>query len=259
MYNLLYIQSREVFRGLSAEPPSRRRLRPRSDDHQHQVLSRWRLHAPVHCCPRSPPEYFPLSLLLAIRRFQVSTGMISDSSSALGDGSGSGNGSAHADLHRLRSRLQEILETIDKFESPIRLPPVLDVSFVGDDPSRPGGARPAGEIAIPGLRGLEESIRRDFDVLTKVSSGLIQDAPASGFRSPLISSSWMILRTRNFHRCRQMRHTSWPCGMKFWPHLHPWLGFGVHFRIQEDAKIYATTYPKPARRNKKRRMLRLMS
>jgi hypothetical protein len=95
--------------------------------------------------------------------------MISDDSSALGDGSGSGKCAAHVDLHRLRSRLQEILETIDNFESPIRLPPVLDVSLAGDEPSRLGGARATGEAAIPGLRGLEEAFRRDLDVLTKVS------------------------------------------------------------------------------------------
>lgn len=95
--------------------------------------------------------------------------MISDHPSAFGDGSGNGQSAAHADLHRLRSRLQEILETIDKFESPIRLPPILDVSLASDEPSRLGGGRAAGETTIPGLRGLEEAFRRDLDVLTKVS------------------------------------------------------------------------------------------
>lgn len=115
--------------------------------------------------------------------------MISDHSSAFGDGSVSGQNAAHADLHRLRSRLQEILETIDKFESPTRLPPILDVSLAGDDPSRLGAARATGETAIPGLRGLEESFRRDLDVLTKVSSSPIRDVLALGFRNTLIGSS----------------------------------------------------------------------
>lgn len=112
--------------------------------------------------------------------------MISDDHSAFGDGSGSGRSAAHVDLHRLRSRLQDILGTIDKFESPIRPPPILDVSLAGDDPSRLGGARVAGETAIPGLRGLEESFRRDLDVLTKVSLRTIQGVL---FGSTLISSS----------------------------------------------------------------------
>lgn len=80
----------------------------------------------------------------------------------------SGYNGAHADLHRLRLRLQEILESINAFEPPIRLPPVLDASLVGDDTSRVGGARVVGKAALPGLRGLEESVRRDLDVLTKV-------------------------------------------------------------------------------------------
>lgn len=115
--------------------------------------------------------------------------MISDHPSAFGDGSGSGKSAAHDDLHRLRSRLQEILESIDKFESPIQLPPILDVSSAGDDPPRLGGARATGDTAIHGLRGLVESIRRDLDVLTKVSSDAIQDVPASRFRSAFVSSS----------------------------------------------------------------------
>lgn len=117
--------------------------------------------------------------------------MISDNPSAFGDGSGSGNGhnGAHIDLHRLRLRLQDILETIGKFESPIRLPPVLDTSLAGDDPSRLGGTKAIGEAAIPGLRGLEESIRRDLDVLTKVCFSPILNALASAFSNALISSS----------------------------------------------------------------------
>lgn len=113
--------------------------------------------------------------------------MISDGYSAFGDGSGNGQSAAHADLHRLRLRLQEILETIDKFESPIRLPPILDAPLASEDPSRLGGTRATGETAIPGLRGLEESIRRDLGVLTKVGSSAIQDVLIFGLRSAFSS------------------------------------------------------------------------
>lgn len=94
--------------------------------------------------------------------------MVSDPS-ASEDRNGSGcNAAAHADLHRLHLRLRDILESIYTFEPPIRLPPVLDASLVNDDASRVGGARSAGKMALPGLRGLEESVRRDSDVLSKV-------------------------------------------------------------------------------------------
>lgn len=85
------------------------------------------------------------------------------------DQSGSGRDGPHADLHRLRLRLREILDSIHAFEPPIRSPPVLDVSLANDDSTRAGGVRGlVGKTAIPGLRGLEESVRRDLDVLTKV-------------------------------------------------------------------------------------------
>ena len=100
------------------------------------------------------------------------------SSSASEDRNGSGYNGVHADLHRLRSRLREILESIYAFEPPIRPPPVLDASSANDDPSRVGTARKA---TVPGLRGLEESVRRDLDVLTKVGENVTQGrAPSSG-------------------------------------------------------------------------------
>ena len=104
--------------------------------------------------------------------------MISDPSSASEGRNGSGYNAAHADLHRLSSRLREILESIYAFEPPIRLPPVLDAAVVNDDPSRVGGVRLAGKTGLPGLRGLEESVRRDLDVLTKVGENIIQAVPA---------------------------------------------------------------------------------
>jgi len=94
--------------------------------------------------------------------------MVSNSYSASEDRSGGAYNGAHADLDRLRSRLQEILESIHAFEPPIRLPPVLDASLANDDPSRLGGVRVVGRTVLPGLRGLEESVRRNLDVLTKV-------------------------------------------------------------------------------------------
>jgi hypothetical protein len=108
--------------------------------------------------------------------------MISDGSSAPEDQSGGGYNGVHVDLHRLRLRLQEILTSIRAFESAIQLPPVLDVSLVGDDPSRVGGVG-SGETTIPGLRGLEESVRRDLDVLTKVRLNTIQYALGSKLSS----------------------------------------------------------------------------
>lgn len=96
------------------------------------------------------------------------------SSSPSEDRNGSGYNGVHADLYRLRLRLQEILESIHTFEPPIRPPPVLDTSLANDDPSRVGGARLTGRAALPGLKGLEESVRRDLDVLTKVGENVIQ-------------------------------------------------------------------------------------
>jgi len=106
--------------------------------------------------------------------------MVSDSSSASEDRSAGGYNGAHADLDRLRSRLQGILESIHAFEPPIRLPPVLDVSLANDEPSRLGGVRVVGKTVLPGLRGLEESIRRDLDVLNKVGENFSQGALVSG-------------------------------------------------------------------------------
>ena len=104
--------------------------------------------------------------------------MTSDPPSASEDRNGSGYNAAHADLHRLSLRLREILESIYAFEPPIRVPPVLDTSLVNDDASRVGGVRLAGKAALPGLRGLEESVRRDLDVLTKVGENILQGVPA---------------------------------------------------------------------------------
>lgn len=90
------------------------------------------------------------------------------------DQSGSRGDGPHADLHRLRSRLQEILDSIHTFEPPIRSPPVLDASLTNDYSARVGGVRGVvGKTAVPGLRGLEESVRRDLDVLTKVGESVI--------------------------------------------------------------------------------------
>ena len=104
--------------------------------------------------------------------------MVSDSSSDSEDRNGSGYNAAHADLHRLNSKLRGILESIYAFEPPIRAPPVLDASLVNDDASRVGGVRLAGKTTLPGLRGLEESVRRDLDVLTKVGENIIHGIPA---------------------------------------------------------------------------------
>ena len=103
-----------------------------------------------------------------------------NSSSASEDRSRSGcNDGAHDDLHRLRVQLREILESIHTFESPIRPLPVLDVSLANDDPARVGGVRAAEKAVLPGLRGLEESVRRDLDVLTKVRGCAIQGVLSS--------------------------------------------------------------------------------
>ena len=106
--------------------------------------------------------------------------MVSDGYSTSEDQDGSGYNGVHVDLYRLRSRLQEISRSIYTFESPIRLPPVLDASLAGDNSSRTRSVRGSDEMVIPGLRALEESIRRDLDVLTKVSSHNIPDVLASG-------------------------------------------------------------------------------
>lgn len=103
-----------------------------------------------------------------------------NSSFASEDRNGNGpNDGAHGRLHRLRLRLREILESIHTFEPPIRLPPVLDASLANDDPTRMGSVRPAEKAMLPGFRGLEESVRRDLDVLTKVGASVIQCALGS--------------------------------------------------------------------------------
>lgn len=115
--------------------------------------------------------------------------MVSDGTSA--DQNESGYNGAHVDLHRLRLRLQEILGSIYAFESPIRLPPVLDASLAGDDPSRVGGSRTAAETAIPGLRGLEESVRRDLDVLTKfLDDPRNETLPPLSTNAPYLVAVW---------------------------------------------------------------------
>ena len=185
--------------------------------------------------------------------------MVSDGTSPSEDQSGNGYNGAHVDLHRLRLRLQEILASIHAFEPSIRLPPVLDVSVAADDPYRVGGTG-TGEANIPGLRGLEESAHRDLDVLTRVSSNVIQYLLDSGLRSVSVSSSWMILGTRNFHRFRRTRRISWPCGTRFCLLSPPLLGFGVHSRIQGDGQPWETTHLKPAgRRSRRHQMSRSMS
>ena len=115
--------------------------------------------------------------------------MASDSSSTSEDRSGSGPSGAHAELYQLRPRLQEILESICAFEPPIRSPPVLDASLVSDDPSGIGGARVVRKTALPGLRGLEESVRRDLDVLNKVGKNITPVCLVQNSRGTSISSS----------------------------------------------------------------------
>ncbi|KAF9645257.1 hypothetical protein BDM02DRAFT_3101679, partial [Thelephora ganbajun] len=107
------------------------------------------------------------------------------------DRSRSGYNGAHADLHRLRSRLQEILKSIRAFEPPILLPPVLDTSLANDDPSRVGGARVMSKTALPGLRGLEESVRRDLDVLTKfLTDPKNEGLPPLSTNAPYLVAVW---------------------------------------------------------------------
>ncbi|KAF9781295.1 hypothetical protein BJ322DRAFT_267761 [Thelephora terrestris] len=116
--------------------------------------------------------------------------MISDGSSAPEDQSGGGYNGVHVDLHRLRLRLQEILTSIRAFESAIQLPPVLDVSLVGEDPSRVGGIG-SGETTIPGLRGLEESVRRDLDVLAKfLDDPKSEELPPLSTNAPYLVAVW---------------------------------------------------------------------
>lgn len=176
--------------------------------------------------------------------------MVSDGSSPSGDRFGSGYNGVHVDLHRLRLRLQEILKSIHAFESPIRLPPVLDASSASDDPSRVGG-----DTVIPGLRGLEESVRRDLDVLIKVCGSIIlPECASSRLRGASISSFWMIRRARNLHHFRRMHPISRPCGTRFWLRLHLLWGFGVHSRIRLDVRPQAMAFLEAGRRNQRHRM-----
>ena len=70
----------------------------------------------------------------------------------------------HPELQAQREKLRSILQTIPSFGSGIVKPPVIDASFEGSrDEEKPH------HETIPGLRALRDAVKRDLDVLDKVS------------------------------------------------------------------------------------------
>jgi hypothetical protein len=71
---------------------------------------------------------------------------------------------AHAELHATRSQLRDVYESIRAYQHPIARPPIIDACFEDrvDDVQH--------VEAVPGLRGLRESVRKDLDILDKVGS-----------------------------------------------------------------------------------------
>lgn len=77
----------------------------------------------------------------------------------------------HLELHSLRSQLREIYEAISTFGATQLAvkPPILESSIDLND----GGVNEefhSHQDAVKGLRALRDSIRRDLDVLEKVSA-----------------------------------------------------------------------------------------
>ena len=74
---------------------------------------------------------------------------------------------SHADLHVLRDKLIGILKSVSSFAPSVSRPPIIDSSFdLAGNPAE-NAHRPD---AVKGLRALKDSVKRDLDVLEKVSS-----------------------------------------------------------------------------------------
>lgn len=71
----------------------------------------------------------------------------------------------HPELHRLRTQLQEMLESMSKFVPAMPKPPIIDSSF---DLSGHAGEDVQRRDAIRGMRSLKDTVKRDLDVLEKV-------------------------------------------------------------------------------------------
>lgn len=68
----------------------------------------------------------------------------------------------HPELQVQRQKLRSILQTIPSFGSGVVKPPVIDASLDSRE-EKPN------QDTIPGLRMLRDAVRRDLDVLDKVS------------------------------------------------------------------------------------------
>ena len=73
----------------------------------------------------------------------------------------------HPELHTLRTRLQDILYSIEHFHPPAPRPPIIDssVEFLGTKQHEEQWLQ---RRHTPGLKKLKEAVRVDYDVLDKV-------------------------------------------------------------------------------------------
>lgn len=72
----------------------------------------------------------------------------------------------HADLHALREKLKDILQSVSSFAPSVSRPPIIDSSF--DLVGNPAENAPQ-QDEVKGLRALKDTVKRDLDVLEKVS------------------------------------------------------------------------------------------
>ncbi|KIP04047.1 hypothetical protein PHLGIDRAFT_212975 [Phlebiopsis gigantea 11061_1 CR5-6] len=94
----------------------------------------------------------------------------------------------HPELHRLRTQLREMLESMSKFVPAMPKPPIIDSSFnlsghAGEDVQR--------RDAIRGMRSLKDTVKRDLDVLEKfLAKPECARLPALSTNAPYLISVW---------------------------------------------------------------------
>lgn len=88
----------------------------------------------------------------------------------------------HRDLEALRIKLRDVLASITAFNPPVAHPPIIDASADNSD----DGPK---HDSIRGLRKLKESVKRDLDILEKVSISFISILKRNNYNGLFLSSS----------------------------------------------------------------------
>ncbi|KAL1731566.1 hypothetical protein EV714DRAFT_271596 [Schizophyllum commune] len=101
----------------------------------------------------------------------------------------------HPELHALRTRLQDILHSIEHFHPPAPRPPIIDssVEFLGTKQHEEQWLQ---RRHTPGLKKLKEAVRVDYDVLDK----FLND-PKSQYLPPLSTNAPYLLAVWNEVLC----------------------------------------------------------